>query len=173
MSNEISIYWSNRSEKDKGKITVKTKRDKYYFRKYLYSDLCFSSKESAYKAKRYIQWVDTNNFICCSRRNVLSSLNGSRLGDYRSPIGFDHTSQWRRIGDRDPILTLTEPYAHVDFNKFQEHADHYKLSFKAFEPSPKSLWYPNSTCMIFFWNPKKFDFDESMLMGHPDSEYVC
>jgi hypothetical protein len=173
MSNEISIYWSNRSKKDKGLITVKTKHGKYYYRKHLDHDCCFSSKESAYKAMRYIQWMDINDFIPCYRRDVLSSLNGSRLGDCRIPLAFDHTTQYRRIGDRDPILTLTEPYDSIDFNKFQEHADHYKLSFKAFKPSTKSLWYPNSTCMIFFWNPKKFDFDESMLMGHPDSEYVC
>jgi hypothetical protein len=173
MDNEITIYWSNRSSKEKGNVTVKTKHNKQYYNKHVYISLGCATKETAYKMKRYIQWIDLNDLIPCERRDVLASLNGSRKGDYRIPTLFDHTTQYRRIGDRDPILTLTEPYDHVDKAKFQEYADHYKLSCKIYDPSTKSLWYPNSTNMIFYWKPNRFDFDELKLMGHPDSEYIC
>jgi hypothetical protein len=173
MDNEITIYWSNRSSKEKGNVTVKTKHNQLYYKKNTYSTFCFSTKETAYKIKRYIQWIDLNDLILCERRDVLASLNGSRRGDWRIPTLFDHTTQYRRITDRDPILTLVEPYDTIDKTKFQEYADHYKLSCKIYDPSPKSLWYPNGTSMIFYWNPNRFDFDESKLMGHPDSEYIC
>ena len=96
---------------------------------------------------------------------------------YDYPNGFDHTTVWRKPGDRFPLLVLTEPYDHLNHDEtsiWDNIAKTFGLKYEIIEKSPSSLWYPDSTAMVFWWCPKYYDFDRSKLILDPlkKSEYL-
>ena len=104
----------------------------------------------------------------------MSSLNHKIRREYRIPRGFDHTSYWRNPGEKWPLFCLTEPYREIsseDKENFESLAYDNELKYKIYDPSEKSLWYPNSTYMIFWYNPKYFDFEnnEKLIFSHENA----
>tara|TARA_R110000868_G_scaffold160394_1_gene389930 strand:- start:203 stop:739 length:537 start_codon:yes stop_codon:yes gene_type:complete len=135
------------------------------------------SKEYAHKMERYIRWSEHVGLVRSKRRWPLLALKRKQASQYEpNPPGFDHTSVWRRPGESWPILVLTEPYRHAtndeERTEWQKISDESGLSFKEFKASNRSLHYPMSTRMVFWWNPKTLDFDEKLFMGHAEMEYV-
>lgn len=122
---------------------------------------------------RYINWSDITGFIR-SRRFELSTLGHKIKEEYHIPRGFDHTTYWCKAGEKWPLFCLTEPYPKItddEKENFECLAERHGLKYKIYDPSEKSLWYPKSTYMIFWWNPKYFDFEENqkLIFSHEDA----
>jgi hypothetical protein len=167
------------NSEERGTVSYDANHDEKYYKKYRMNffewigcDISISIKDL-----RYINWSDKTGFIR-SGAHYISSLahkNPRRL--IYNPRFFDHTTYWRKTGDRWPSFCLTEPY--TDRLKYiideiegdNELISEYNLKIKIFMPSEQSLWYPNSTAMIFIWNPDYFDFDANrkLLMSHEDA----
>lgn len=179
---KIDIYWTNQFRKDEkeqfrhGTLRFAAKNKPEHYRKYFLLYSHGNTKELAYKDQRYIQWVDRHDFVTSGYRNPLKGLKkkyGYHYEEY--PKGFDHTKVFRTKGVRYPELILTEPY-HINDETLQEWdcvAHKRQLKYKVYDPSPKSLWYPDSTYMVFWWNPELYSFDGDFLMGHDDMKYEC
>lgn len=130
------------------------------------------------KDARYIAWMDrTGLYRSYSKMGPQALRNKkSHRDEFRFwyPHGFDHTTMWRRKGERQPCLLLTEPYVKPtdqELAVWDDYTSTLGLEYTLIEPSPKSLWYPDSTWMIFWWNPDKMAFDD-FLMDHPDADEV-
>jgi len=174
------ITCNYRDDEEFGSVSFDCKYDEKYYKKY---DMNFFSanycgKETCIKNLRYLNWSDTTGFVI-SRSYSLPYLCHKRPRSYfHNPRGFDHTTFWRKPGDKWPSFCLTEPYSsnNVDWQEelLLEPSHEYRnfnYKYKIFPKSEKSLWYPNSTNMIFWWCPDYFDFEENenLLMSHIDA----
>ncbi len=120
---------------------------------------------------RYINFMDNNDIVKAKFLHGIQTLDHKRSYKYayRQVHGFDHTTGWRRKGDKFPLFILTEPYCKPNEEELECWNDYCKkwgLKFKIFPPSQKSLWN-DSTYMIFWWCPKYYTFEEN-LMKHDD-----
>lgn len=162
---------------ERGCVSFDAKHDASYYKKYKMdlSDRVGCHYSISLKDLRYINWVDKTGFVR-SRSEDLRALAHKRPRSrhlFQNPPGFDHTSWWRKPGDRLPLFCLTEPYHlnDAEIAGWEDVQDKFGLQYKIFPKSPKSLWVPNSTYMIFWWCPDYFDFDEheKLLMSHEDA----
>lgn len=134
-------------------------------------------QENVSRDARYTRWMDRNGLIRSGNNYGVEALVRKRDEHHRGswPYGFDHTTQWRFKGASYPLVILTEPYdlpRTKDRDYWDMIAQKYNLLYKVYEPSDKSLWYPDQTYMVFWWAPGEFDFDEDMLMGHETADEV-
>ncbi len=165
-----------RDEKIKGTISFNAKYGEEHYKKYkLLSPNVACGKEISIKNFRYLNWSDITGFVPSSAYN-LPNLSHKRPQLYCwRPSIFDHTSFWREPGDKFPLFCITEPYNRMnddDLKTLYKCSKQYDLEYKIYDPSKKSLWVPNSTYMIFFWDKKYFNFSdhESILFSHSDSD---
>lgn len=180
---DISIVFKGKSEW--GTVSCAHKQDRKFYENcnllHKGDGIRYGSVELCEKDHRYINWSDRNHLILssCFRIPNLCRKMPSSSEWYRVQPGFDHTTFWRTEANKYPYLCLTEPYClnEGDISYRDETFEQlkiywkslgYNLEYKIYEPSEKSLWYPNSTYMVFWWCPDYFDFfaNEDSLMGH-------
>lgn len=164
----IKIYLKFRSKKEEGYLEGSCKYSyDYYFKNGYLSDLRYfvaCDKTISEKDYRYIFWMDKTGYIKSNNKYGIENLNRKRPieGRYVWPRGFDHTTQWRNIGDKFPRFILTEPYDISDENI--KEWDHYSrsldLKYKIIEPSKNSLWVTSSTYMVFWYSPNFMSFKD-------------
>jgi len=170
---KITLHFNNRE--DYGSVTFNAKHDEKFYlkKKLLYKTQITRSCDSSLILKhfRYINWSDKTGFLR-AKSCTLQGLNHKRPTWSQLPLGFDHTSYWRRPNEMFPLLILTEPY-HIDDKEIEgfNYISSDVLKYAIIKPSEKSLWVPNRTYMIFWWNPKYFDFDANIysLLKHEDA----
>ncbi len=161
---EIKIIDAKKCIYERGSIEVEVKKDPKIYEKDFYIkeyNHC-RYRSHAESISRYIKWCDTHN-LRKSRSYCLSSLRRSRIRSWHTFPFFDHTTFWRKEGEKFPCLCLTQPYG----ERFENNKDHVEfitdLGFEVnwFKPSEYSLHY-HSTYMIFISDPKYFKFDEKL-----------
>ena len=164
-----------------GIVSFDAKYDEKYYKKYKmnYMQATGCHKSVCIKDFRYINWCDIAGLVPSKCYN-LASLDHKRRDDFRVPPGFDHTSFWRFPNGRWPDFCLTEPYIEKFYhykNDYKEYAEKIGLECQIYEPSEKSLWYPNSTYMILFYSVKHslgFGYTlkdiENLLFSHEDAK---
>lgn len=175
-----------RNSEEIGIVSLNANHDEKYYKKYGMNVFDWTGCDVSVSIKdlRYINWSDKTGFIR-SRAYSVNSLSHKLPGRwFHNPVFFDHTSYWRKPGDRYPSFCLTEPYGIKDEEVFEKEINNncdshdtlrlierFNLRSKFFSPSEKSLWLPNSTAMIFWWCPNCFDFEEheELLMSHEDA----
>ena len=171
--NEITMKF--REGNRYGSISFSTKHpaDYYSGRNFSFRDT-FLHEEYIYKMFRYLAWMDDLDLLPSGSNYSVPALAHKQPCDHRChPIGFDHTSMWRKKGDRHPLLVITEPY---DLPRDEERfvwdliCKDFGLEYKIFEPSEKSLHYPGRTYMIYWWCPKYFEWSDNLLNYRTDSE---
>lgn len=173
------MHLSCRHEQVRYIVQYKTKHAKKHFGRWFYEHDKLCHPSILIKDLRYIVWMDKTGLTPSNSRYPLSALAhkyNERLS-YEYPCGFDHTTVWRKPGDRFPLLVLTEPYDHFNHDEmpgWDNIAQTLGLKYEVIAKSPSSLWYPNSTAMVFWWCPKYYDFDRSKLILEPlkESEYL-
>lgn len=158
-----------------GTISINALHDaKYYDRYHLdWTGINSLGKQTCLQKLRYVNWSDHTGFVRSSSYQLRCICRKRRRSYFQNPQGFDHTTYWCRPGEKFPLFCLTEPYdyKHQNFD-FEKAKKTWLIDYKIFKPSSKSLWFPNSTYMIFFWCPAIFNFEsyEDLLMSHEDSE---
>lgn len=127
-------------------------------------------QESAEKDIRYCAFHDQTDLVRASLRYGLGHLSKTKPASWFRPSGFDHTSQYRKPNETRACIHLTEPY-HIDdktLKHWNELSDKFHITYKIFEKSEHSLYYPNQTFMVFWWCPDLYTPDWNVLMGHQE-----
>jgi hypothetical protein len=175
---KVTTYFS--SNDNFGNISFNAKYEESFYKKHFmnYFEWTGCGKEISLKDLRYINYSDIIGFVRSRASELPKLCHKNPYHYYPNPVGFDHTTYWRKIGIRYPLFCLTEPY-HLPSNyekSLEEEKDYYKtrgmnLEYKIYEPSEKSLWVPNKTYMIFWWCPDYFNFKEyeELLMSHQNA----
>ena len=127
------------------------------------------SSEGPEKEFRYANFQDKTGLVKASWRYKLKGMEkDSRNPNLWKNCNFDHTTCWRYPGKhRQGVVLLNEPYDISNIKRLELLVDISDLEMKVFDPSEKSLWYPNGTYMIFIWCPDHTIFDPSWI-SHPD-----
>ena len=143
---KYSVYYSD--EEVFGSITFDAKHDMKYYKKYGMDlgEANYAGYECALHHLRYIDWSDRAGFVP-SKNSMLAALGHKAYQSWTYEEGFDHTTFWRKPGDRWPSFCLTEPYARVSPIEFLKVKEKYKkyaspFEYKFFHPSSKSIWFP-------------------------------
>jgi hypothetical protein len=174
--NIMSFRFSNNEEY--GSVRVKADNKHSFYERYgnINTDAQYCDVSGSEKNCRYVKWMDKTGFIRSGCSYGLSGLTHHMKGTRGTYLqGFDHTTMWRRKGDRWPLFVLTEPYDLPDEEclfTWNDYCIENKVAFKIHEPSELSLWFPNRTYMIFWWCPHFFKMEDSVVLSHDGFDKV-
>ena len=162
-----------RYENKKFEKIITAKNDKEYYKKHcprnnhLFKSGRLAHHEMLDQLERDILFMDRTGFVASRHQSPLHGLNHQYKGtksyyeDWRKypyDVGFDHTTAWRRVGEKWPILVITEPYyfGRTEIGRWQEIYLNGVYKWFSIKPSKNSLW--NDSCYLnFWWCPKFYD----------------
>lgn len=122
-----------RTSEERGVVSFNAKYDEKFYKKYNmnFMDRVGCGSCISLKDLRYINYSDKIGFVLSSSYEILK-LCHKRHRTYSNPPGFDHTTSWRKIGDKFPSFYLTKPY-HLNENtenEMNEVCKNHPLKFK-------------------------------------------
>jgi hypothetical protein len=170
----IKIYWRDRDKKTNGFLEVPSEHDEKWYKKkgfMGFSGHPCQSRQLALKDARQLIWADHVGLVPSRCDPVYGLIRRHKwfFNEFKNEFSFDHTSTWRKDGERFPVLTITEPY-----HPFSDTATQGVITIGDKElcwidcgATTFGLWYPPSTHMVFIWNPERYNFDKELLTSAP------
>jgi hypothetical protein len=121
--------------------------------------------------RRTVEFMDQYGFVSCTlRQSSLQALSlqhplmrDEEIHSRRNPAqtdGWDHVSYWRRPGDKNPTVVITEPY-HIDNKTVQDYLDLAHRLHLGFQISNKfALWNPPGTTAVLWHRAREHWWDK-------------